>query len=71
MAHALHRGGNGLFVQDRAGAKGHRQAEPVGRQPAQHLQLHRPHELQADLPGLLVPADVQLRVLLGQLAQFL
>ena len=71
MPHTLHRGGDGLFVQDCAGAEGHRQAKPVGGQAAQHIQLHRPHGLQADLPGLLVPADVQLGVLLGQLAQAL
>ena len=71
VAHPHHRGGDGLLVEDAAGAEGRLQAEPVPDQAGEHLQLHRAHELQADLPGLLAPGDVELGVLLLQLAQLL
>ena len=71
VAHPLHRGGDGLFVEDAPGAEGHLQAEPVPDEPGEHLQLHRAHELQADLSGLLAPGHMELGVLLLQLPQLL
>ena len=71
VADALHRGGDGLPVADGAGAEGHLQAEPLPEHPLQDLQLDLPHQLDVDLPGLLVPGDVELGVLLFQLAELL
>ncbi len=42
VAHALHRGGDGLPVDDAAGAEGDRQAEALGRQRLENLQLNLP-----------------------------
>ena len=66
MAHALHRGGDGLPVDDAAGAEGDRQAEALGRQRLENLQLNLPHELDVDLPQPLVPHEVELGILLLQ-----
>ena len=69
VPHALHGGADGLFVKDAPGAEAHRKAEPPGDEVLQHLKLHRPHELQADAAVALVPADVELGILLLQRAQ--
>lgn len=66
VAHALHRGGDGLPVDDAAGAEGDRQAEALGRQRLENLQLNLPHELDVDLPQPLVPHEVELGILLLQ-----
>ena len=62
VAHPHHRGGDGLLVEDAAGAEGYLQAEPVPDQAGEHLQLHGTHELQPDLPG----ADPQLGLIIGR-----
>ena len=69
MAHALHGFGDGLLVQDAAGAELHVQPEPLGQQAAQHLQLHFAHELDMDLAQCLVPHHVELRFLFFQTVQ--
>ena len=69
MAHPLHRGGDGLPVDDAPRPEGDLQAEPLPGQPPQDLQLDLTHELDVDLPELLVPHQPQLRVLLLQLPQ--
>ena len=56
VADALYWGGDGLPITDGAGAEG-------------HLQLDLPHQLHVDLAGLLIPGNVELGILLLQLAQ--
>ena len=49
VAHPLHGFGDGLLVQDAAGAELHCQAKPLGQQAAQHLQLDLAHQLDLSL----------------------
>ena len=56
-------------VDDAAGAEGDRQAEALGRQRLENLQLNLPHELDVDLPQPLVPHEVELGILLLQQAE--
>lgn len=51
------------------GAEGDRQAEALGRQRLENLQLNLPHELDVDLPQPLVPHEVELGILLLQQAE--
>ena len=69
MADADDRGGDGLPVQDGAGAEGQLQAEALPGQAGEHLQLNLPHDLKKELTGLFLPAQVELGVLLLQLPQ--
>ena len=69
MAHPFHRSGDGLPVDNASGTEGDRQAKPVGDQALQYLQLDLAHKLNVDLPQRTVPDDVQLGVLLLELAQ--
>ena len=69
VADAHRRGGDGLLVDDAPRAEIHLQAEALGDEPAQDLQLDLPHELEVDLPKPLVPDQVELGVLLLQQAQ--
>ena len=69
MADALHRVGDGLFVEDAPRPEAHRQPEPLPDQPLEHIQLHLAHHLQLNLLQGLVPDNVQLGVFLFQLAQ--
>ena len=67
MAHTLHGVGNGLLVQDAPGVQLDVHIEALLHQAFQYLRLHLAHQLHADLRKLLVPANVELRVLLAQL----
>ena len=69
VAHALHGFGDGLLVQDAAGAELHVQAEPLCQQAAQHFQLHFAHELDMNLAQCFVPHHMELRFLFFQTVQ--
>ena len=69
MAHALDRRRDRLLIEDAAGIDLHVHVEPLADEAFEHLDLHRAHELNMDLAQRLVPDDVQLRVLLLELAQ--
>ena len=69
MSDSLHRGCNGLPVDDAALSEGSLQAKPVLQHPPQHFQLHLAHQLHPNLPGSLIPAHPQLRIFLFQLPQ--
>lgn len=69
MAHALDRRRDRLLIEDAAGIDLHVHVEPLADEAFEHLDLHRAHELDMDLAQRLVPDDVQLRVLLLELAQ--
>ena len=69
VAHALHGLGDGLLVQDAAGAELHFQPEPLGQQAAQHLQLDLAHQLDMDLAQRLVPHHMELGLLFFQPVQ--
>ena len=56
-------------VADGAGAEPHLQAEPLPEHPLEDLQLDLAHQVDPDLPGLLVPAHMELWVLLLELPQ--
>ena len=66
MAYALHGLGDGLLVQDAAGAKLYRQAKPLCQQAPQHFQLHLAHQLDMDLAQGLVPHHMELGFFLLQ-----
>ena len=70
MAHTLHRVADGLLVQDSPGVQLDVHVEALFYQAFQHLRLHLAHQLHADLRKPLVPADMQLGVLLAQLLHF-
>ena len=69
VAHPLHGLGDGLLVQDAAGAELHFQPEPLGQQAAQHLQLDLAHQLDMDLAQRLVPYHMELGFLFFQPVQ--
>ena len=69
MPHALDRRFDRLAIDDAARPERDRHAEAVEQKPLQHLELHLAHELHVQLAQLLVPHDVQLRVLLLQKPQ--
>ena len=67
MPHALHRCGNGLFVENALVVQLNVQPEPLGHQTAENFQLHLAHDLHMNLP--LLPQQMELGVLLLQLPQ--
>ena len=69
MSHALRGRGDGLLVDDVAGAEIRLQPEPLGDDPPQDLQLHLPHEPDMQLLQAFVPEDMELGVLLLQGAE--
>lgn len=64
-----HRLGDGLLIDDAAGAEGHHQAKPLPDQPLQNLQLHLAHQLDVDSRRASFQTDVELGIFLLQLAQ--
>ena len=69
VPHSLHRPGDGLPVDDAPRPKLHLEAEPVSDEPLQDFRLDLAHEPHMDLPQTLVPLQVELRVLLGELPE--
>ena len=69
MAHPLHRGGDGLLVQNAPGVHLDRHVKAVGDQALEDLDLHLAHEAGVDLLAVLVPDQVELGVLLLQLPE--
>ena len=49
ITHAFHRGGNGLFISDAPGVKGHIQGKPLFDKAAEDLQLYLAHDLGLEL----------------------
>ena len=66
---ALNRGGNGLLVKNAPLLKADGQSKALHRHALQNLPLDLSHQPHPDLPLLLLPLQVELRVLLLQLAQ--
>ena len=71
VSDSLHRGRNGLPVDNTALTKGGLQTKPVLQHPTQHFQLHLTHQLHPNFPGGFVPAHPQLRIFFLQLPQIL
>ena len=69
VANALHRGGDGLLIKDAPRLKADGQPEAFHGHALQNLPLDLSHQPHPDLPLLLLPLQVELRVLLLQLAQ--
>ena len=69
VAHPLHRGGDGLLVQNAPGVHLDRHVKAVGDQALEDLDLHLAHEAGVDLLAVLVPDQVELGVLLLQLPE--
>ena len=69
MAHTFHGGGDGLLVQDATGFYLNGGIKPLLDQTAEDFDLNLPHELGPDLPQTVVPHNVELGILLLQLAQ--
>ncbi len=70
MPDTLHRLRNRLLVDDVPGAEHDCHAEALLDQTRQHLDLYLSHHLDVKLLQLLVPQDMQLRILLLELFQF-
>ena len=66
VAHAFHGFGDGLLIQDAAGAEADLQPVPLGQQAFQHLQLNLAHQLDMDLAQGLVPDHMELGLLFFQ-----
>ena len=66
---ALNRGGNGLLVKNAPLLKADSQSKALHGHALQNLPLDLSHQPHPDLPLLLLPLQVELRVLLLQLAQ--
>ena len=69
MTRTFDRRGDGLAVQDGAGAKRHIQPEPVVQRLLDDLQLDRAHQLHMNLGQPLHPDHMQQRVFVFQLTQ--
>ena len=69
VPHTFHRLGQGLQVDDAAGAEGDIQVETAAQLPLQHLPVHLAHEFHPHLLCVWLPLHLQLGVLLLQAAQ--